>query len=248
MDKYEGEDILSLMDSVKNYNRFLLKAIVKYIQPQQKIVDFGAGNGFFASAIKYYFTPPHNCCNTFNSNNLQENKTDIDLLCVEPAKNMHRYLYDKKLNFVTSLNEIINESVDFIYTLNVLEHIKDDASIIELLRQKLKPQGKILVYVPAGDLLFSSADKRVGHYRRYSHKKLLALFTVKKWNIEKAIYADFLGFFAALLFKYIGSDKGEVSKRQLQIFDFTFPLSRVVDHLTFGKLRGKNLLLVAEKK
>ena len=51
--EYRGEDNLQTMLLAQNYNRFLLNLAVQNIKQTkaQNIVDFGAGNGFFARNI-----------------------------------------------------------------------------------------------------------------------------------------------------------------------------------------------------
>lgn len=52
-----------------------------------------------------------------------------------------------------------------------------------------------------------------------------------------------------LLFKIIGNKEGKIRKSHIKFYDsFVFPLSRLLDRLTGGKLLGENLLLIVEKK
>jgi hypothetical protein len=129
----------------------------------------------------------------------------------------------------------------------VLEHIEDDIGTLRLLRSRLKVGGRILIYVPAFQCLFSSMDRAVGHHRRYRRRDLID--RVRKADLEplESRYCDSIGFFAALAFKGIDRKDGTIGEGSLVLYDrFVFPLSRVLDRGSAG-LFGKNLLVVAER-
>ena len=68
-------------------------------------------------------------------------------------------------------------SFNYIYTLNVLEHIEDDAAALRSLHAKLTDGGKLLIYVPAFPVLYTSMDAKVGHVRRYTRDTLMTRVT-----------------------------------------------------------------------
>lgn len=227
--QYSGEDNLDVLQQAHKYNDFLVTEVCRYIDTHTaKVIDFGAGEGYLADFVAQ--------------------KSDREIICIEPAENLEKFYTNKK--HYKSLEHISDESVDYIYSLNVLEHIEDDAATIDLFYQKLRKGGKIFLYVPAFNVLYSSMDKKVGHFRRYSKKAVFSLFSnQQKWQISKFCYADFLGFFVTLIFKIIGNSKGDVNPQALRFYDaFLFPLSRFLDKLTCGKILGKNICVVVEKK
>jgi SAM-dependent methyltransferase len=57
---------------------------------------------------------------------------------------------------------------DSIVMLDVLEHIEDDAHLLADLARLLKPGGRLIIKVPAGQWLYGTLDSAVGHYRRYT--------------------------------------------------------------------------------
>jgi hypothetical protein len=70
--------------------------------------------------------------------------------------------------------------------------------------------------------------------------------------VKKAKYSDSMGFFIALLYKWIkgtrNRGKGDISKMQVIIFDkFIFPLNRITDALC-SNIFGKNIWVVARKE
>jgi hypothetical protein len=131
--------------------------------------------------------------------------------------------------------------------LNVLEHIDDDEAALRSLHAKLTDRGKLLIYVPAFQLLYTSMDAKVGHVRRYTRGMLMARVSAAGFQIERVAYADSIGFLATLTFKIIGNKNGDVSLAALKLYDRAiFPLSRALD-LVARRWFGKNLLLIASK-
>src|SRR6202042_1631471 len=51
--------------------------------------------------------------------------------------------------------------------INVLEHIEDDEGALKQLAGLLEPGGRLVLWVPAFEFLYSDFDRRIGHHRRY---------------------------------------------------------------------------------
>lgn len=224
---YSGIENLEVMREAKNYNRFLLSLITRRMRPDDKIMDFGAGVGTFALPLR---------------------QRDADIVCIEPDPRLNTHLRESGLRTHVSLREIADSSVDLIYTFNVLEHIADDAAIARDLAEKLRPEGRLLVYVPAFPLLFTSMDRKVGHLRRYRRRQLITLLTGAGTRVVEARYVDSLGFVATLLYRAIDNNRGDINRRALKIYDRVgFPLSRAGD-LLLSRWLGKNLLALAVRE
>ena len=58
-------------------------------------------------------------------------------------------------------------SFDVVCAFEVLEHIEDDVEALELWGSHLRPQGRLVLSVPAWERRFGAADVHVGHFRRY---------------------------------------------------------------------------------
>ena len=220
---YTGLDNLDVMKIAKRYNKFLANEILKYDTGANKILDFGAGIGTFSSA--------------FNNQNL---------ILVEPDKALRNSLEKDGYQAYPDLSKIDNDSLDFIYSLNVLEHIKDDIDSLKELSSKLKTGGQILLYVPAFQSLYSSMDRKLHHYRRYKKKDIIKVMEDVSFEIEEAVYVDSLGYLATLIYKIVGSREGNLNPTLLKIYDrFFFPISRALDKIGFNRFIGKNLLILA---
>ena len=222
---YSGRDNLEAMKMATRYNDFLIDLIRKNAVGDLAL-DHGAGAGTFAKPVS---------------------EGDINVLCMEPDDTLRAELSDSGLDVAASLEEIPDGSVDYAYTLNVLEHIEDDRKAIADLYRCLKPGGRILVYVPAFQILFSQMDDHVGHFRRYRRKPLIQVLRSVGFDVSQGRYVDSLGFLATLVYKLVGDRSGSVSPGSVAFYDsLIFPLSRVIDFLSVGSF-GKNLAIVATK-
>jgi SAM-dependent methyltransferase len=61
---------------------------------------------------------------------------------------------------------------DCIFLLDVLEHIEKTRAFLEGIFSCLKPEGFLVINVPAFQSLFSKYDSEAGHHRRYNEKSL----------------------------------------------------------------------------
>lgn len=221
---YTGCDNLEVMASARNYNAYLL-SLVGTLQKGQKILDFGAGSGTYADDLK-------------------ATRTQID--CVEPDVTLAGIL-KKKGYTVFSDAKNLTAKYDIIYTFNVFEHIKDDKNSAKILVKHLKPGGMLVIYVPAFQTLFSSMDKKVGHYRRYRKWMLKELLADQDVSISRLQYCDPIGFFAALAFKVVGNSNGDLSPGSIKFYDrLIFPVSRLIEPLT-KHFFGKNAVIIVQK-
>jgi len=224
--EFAGIDLLDVMDEAVNYNRFLLDEIVRFADGCQNVLDFGAGNGRFAAALR---------------------QMGYNVYAVEPDRRLRERLRELGIPAYERMEELPIAEFDYAFSLNVLEHVNDDVGVLKQLHQRLRPGGKLLIYVPAFAVLFSSNDARVGHVRRYSKGSLLPLIRAARFEIEAASYVDSLGFIAALVYRFLGDPSGNLTPRAVRAYDrWLFPLSLQLDKIT-GTAFGKNLLVRATK-
>ena len=64
------------------------------------------------------------------------------------------------------------EQFDVVVLLDTLEHVPDDVLALRRLAEVLKPDGRLVVTVPAHPWLFGSHDRALGHVRRYTRGRL----------------------------------------------------------------------------
>jgi len=63
---------------------------------------------------------------------------------------------------------------DLVLMLDVIEHVDDDVALLAAARRTMRPDGVLLVTVPAGRHLWTSHDDLNHHRRRYSSRQLRA--------------------------------------------------------------------------
>lgn len=83
---------------------------------------------------------------------------------------------------------IISDSVDVLYSLNVLEHIADDAKAIEECFRVLKPGGYCLFVVPRGEKLYDYFDEIMLHKRRYAGGELRRKALSAGFSVERSFH------------------------------------------------------------
>ena len=220
--EYEGTQLLhQAADLMTNYNGSIVAMVRRYARGARDILDFGAGIGTFAEAMRAAGTEP---------------------LCVEPDVQQRAELVRLGFRTVAGVADVADESLDYIYSSNVLEHIEDDVQALTDLRRKLRPGGRLFLYIPAFQSLFSSLDEAVGHFRRYDRVLLRDRLQRSGFIVEELYYADFLGYFVTRLFKLIGNDTGKINPFTLKAFDrFVFPVGRALERLMRVPV-GKNIV------
>src|SRR5262245_26931236 len=170
--RYSGADILDVMAFAENYNRSLVELVIANVPKTGKVLDFGAGIGTFDDVLR---------------------KEGYAVECLEVDDGMAEMLESKGYVVWQALEEIPPGSVSHVFSFNVLEHIEDDAGAIRGLLPALAPRGRVVVYVPAFQVLFSSMDRKVGHFRRYRKASMTQLFESNGYRVQSARYADCVG-------------------------------------------------------
>jgi len=225
--RHTGGENLEVMQEAENYNRFLRDLIRLYAGDAPTALDFGAGIGTFSNSLDI---PPGR------------------VHCVEPDAAARKLLARKGFLCHADLCDVDDACVAYLFTLNVLEHIENDIETLAELYRVLEPGGRLFIYVPAFNLLYSSMDSHVGHLRRYRMAELQEILVRTGFLIEKKAYTDALGFFATLAYKFVDNQQPAPLNRHLvRLYDrYVFPLSRVLS-MAFARILGKNLFIVATK-
>ena len=222
---YTGKSELKQIEALRNYNRFICSLFRRQYEGGV-ILDFGAGIGTLADQM-----------------------SDLgDIVCVEVDPEQSETLRAKGYEVLASVDSLKDGTVSFAYSSNVLEHLDDDLGALRAIHRKMRPGGRLALFVPAFESIWSANDDRVGHKRRYTQKSLADLVARSGFRVENARYVDSIGFLLALLFRYIGSKDGSLNTAHLVLFDrVIFPMSRATD-MIFRRLFGKNVYLVAQKR
>jgi SAM-dependent methyltransferase len=223
---YTGVDNLEVMLEAVRYNTFLTDLVLRHRKGEAAVLDFGAGIGTFSSMIR-------------------DRGVEVD--CLEVDAFQCGILRDKGFTVFETTAAIPDESYEFIFSLNVFEHIEHDLAAMQECARILKPGGVVLTYVPAFQILFGDMDRKVEHYRRYTRKSLAALAREAGLDLKRTEYVDIAGYFASLLYNMLSKGSGDIDRGSIRFYDsYVFPVSRVIDSLTHGFI-GKNAFSIATK-
>lgn len=215
--RYEGKSLLERLEVARNYSGFITSLTTLNVKTSSRVLDFGAGRGSYAAEMM---------------------KRCREVVCVEPDQELCEEIRN-------SLHIICEPSVstlvgrfNFVYSINVLEHVEDDLETMRQVFEVLEPGGEFFVYLPASPRLFSKFDESIGHFRRYRRNELKSKLRTTGFIVTECSYADPLGWVLGFIHKHTlrGRTPSVIS---LKIFDrILFPMSAWLSKYTsnwFGK-------------
>lgn len=89
-------------------------------------------------------------------------------------------------------------SVDLITLFDTIEHVPDDARVLEQCRRALRPGGLVFISVPAYQFLYANNDRVAHHQRRYTARELRRKLIAARLVPQKVTYFNTLLFPAIL--------------------------------------------------
>lgn len=234
---YQGRD-LEAMSFAVNYHRWILQIFKPYLG--KRIVEVGAGSGSFSELILEH---------QLDSLTLVEPSTDMFGLLRHHLKKHPLSARLKMYNdiFSSVAGEIKStRQPDSIIYVNVLEHISDDESELQVVHQTLEDSGRLFIFVPAMQWLYSRFDKNIGHFRRYAKNELENKCRKAGFKVLKSSYFDLMGI-APWLLKYRLMKSETMEPQAVQAYDkFIVPGAKFIETAISPPL-GKNIILIAEK-
>jgi 2-polyprenyl-3-methyl-5-hydroxy-6-metoxy-1,4-benzoquinol methylase len=136
-------------------------------------------------------------------------------------------------------------SFDIIAAFDVLEHIADEAAVLQQIRARLRPGGRLILTVPAHQSLWSPFDVASGHERRYSPAMLLRSLQRSGYNIE------YLTYFMSLLFPMMWLRRRLLNARERDMaamLDSEFQVVPGVNQLAYEVLRQEARVIKARRR
>ena len=121
-----------------------------------------------------------------------------------------------------------NKEFDIIIASDILEHIKNDNLALTEWNRILKPNGKIIIFVPAFKFLFGKHDRLNQHYKRYGKKELVEQLQDSNFNIERISYWNCISFIPKI-----------ISKNKDQLYEINEKINKTLIY----SLKFENLLL-----
>ena len=124
--------------------------------PRGKVIEFGCGAGTLLYELE-----------------------NLGFQCIgcefsEKASSIAAKINGRNKIFVKERKTWINQ-FDFILAFEVLEHIEDDMEVLKRWTNYLRPEGRIIISVPAHPRKWNQSDLWAGHFRRYSKSDIYEL-------------------------------------------------------------------------
>lgn len=91
------------------------------------------------------------------------------------------------------------DQFDCVIMSDVLEHIANEELALRNIFTILKPSGVLILTVPAFDFLYSELDRKIGHIRRYSKRKLIGKLESHGLKVEVCRYWNLPGLIGWLI-------------------------------------------------
>jgi SAM-dependent methyltransferase len=230
-----GNQILEEISKAHHFNKWMYETIRPFCRGN--ILEIGSGIG--------------NISSFFISDNYQITLSDI----------RQEYLIKLKETFGNNIGEQNIISIDLVAPsfseeyqgiargfetvifLNVLEHVENDNQAIKNCQYLLKPNGTLIILVPAYNFLYSQLDKALGHHRRYAAKRLSNLISLNGFTTKKVFYFNALGMLAWSYGKIFRLHS--IPGTEMKVYDRLVPFAKRIDKLLHNRI-GLSVIIIGE--
>lgn len=228
----EGESTLNAIAKAEKFNFWMYSQMSPYIKGD--VLEIGSGIGNISKFIK---TDGEIFLTDLRDQYISKLKIDFPTYKVIKLDLVHP-------DFENEYSTLIGK-FDFVFALNVLEHIENDKKALYNIQLLLKNEGISFVLVPAFQFLFNEFDKSLEHYRRYTKKSLIDTFPNNKLII-KSWYFNSLGILAWYLVGKIFSKK-IIPESNMSLYNKIVPVVKTIDFITANKI-GLSVIVVNMKQ
>lgn len=221
------------ISSAFNYHKWIFDTLKRYFVQGGITLEIGAGHGEYTKL--------------FSQISKKVIATDVDASAViRMSDELKEYRSVETIHMDGLEGDRIAELVDNIVLINIIEHIRDDYALIEKSHAILNSKGRLIIFAPAFQLLYSEIDKQACHFRRYSKRELEALLENNGFNIVYARYFNFIGFWGWLANKLFGSGvNSKTTNLQVNAFDKCVYIVKLFD--VFSAICGQSVIVIGEK-
>ncbi|MSO38763.1 MAG: glycosyltransferase [Acidimicrobiia bacterium] len=173
----ELSEVLASLEGADNYADWIGSMLEPHLGTE--VLEIGAGHGELTERLQRY--------------GRIVTATDLSKRCVDELLTR----FEKSPNVTVRHADLAELANDHRYSavvmVNVLEHIDDDAQALVDIRELLEPDGRLCIFVPAFEGLYSDFDRRIGHRRRYRRSQLVSAFDDAGYKIIEARYVNSIG-------------------------------------------------------
>lgn len=131
-----------------------------------RVIDIGAGSGFFAKYL----------CDLFPNSTA---------LCVDPNYGSNSLGQHGNIQYVLNAS---GKKADIYVFADVLEHVEDDIQLLRCYTDQCEKGSLILISVPAFMILWSQHDVYLEHYRRYTLEQVEEVVKIAGLKIVQSKY------------------------------------------------------------
>jgi SAM-dependent methyltransferase len=233
-----GTDTLEVISDAENFNHWMYQTIKPHCSGN--ILEVGSGIG----TISQFFL----------TDNFEISLSDLSRDYFKILEN--KFSGYKNLNGLFTLDFAEKElelkyphligQFDTVFALNVLEHVPDHEQSIKNCYSLLKPDGKLVILVPAFQTLFNKFDVALEHQRRYTPKSLERVMAIPGF---KVIHTQFFNV-AGILGWFVSGKmmrKNTIPGGQMRLYDQLVPLWKIVDWF-LKPFCGLSVICVAQKE
>lgn len=164
-------------------NALITWALKRYLPSARSFLEIGCGTGFVLSAISKAFPQAR-----VSGSEISTTALEFAAGRIKHAQFMQ--MDARRMPFVAEF--------DAVGIFDVLEHIQDDASVLENIHEALNPEGVVLITVPQHPLLWSESDVHWSHVRRYTRREIEE--KVQKAGFEIVRSTSFVSLLLPLMF------------------------------------------------
>jgi len=233
-----GLHTLKVLAKAERFNRWMYDQIKHHLKGE--ILEIGSGIGNISKLViesNHFVTLSDyskEYCDllkeNFSTSKNVRNVIQIDLLHPDFEKRFSDY----------------KERFDSIFLLNVIEHIEDDNLSIKNCKYLLKPGGHLILLAPAYPWLFGTFDKQLGHFRRYTIKKLSDLLEKQHFEISSGSYFNITGIAGWFLYGKIFRRR-MLGKAEMSAFNSIVPFAKLTDRI-LAKKAGLSIIITGIKQ
>ena len=230
-DEY-GSHILHSLERAQRFNRWMAESIAPHVGA--RVLEIGAGIGNITSWLlprDRYLASDINPHYLAYLRNLALGKPYLEVarVDVEEPEDLAPW----------------RGAFDTVICLNVLEHVRDPLPALRNMRDALAPGGRLVLYVPASQRLYSSLDEVLGHRTRYDRPMLERELAAAGFRLEAVRDFNRAGVPGWWL-NGVALKRRHFSRVQLKLFNMLVPLVRRADRLL--PWSGLGMIAVARRE
>lgn len=145
-------------------HRILLQQLKRVKRPLSNALEIGCGHGVVREMVERALRIPVDGCDL--------NQHALEMATQGEGRLLVYDIFDQ--------NEKMLGAYDMILLMDVLEHVEDDTGFLAASLKHLRPDGIVVINVPAHMQFYSKYDEVAGHKRRYNSARLKALLHAVK--------------------------------------------------------------------